>query len=904
MARPIVELFINDHKVYFQEPPEIFITYAHTDLHNPTVVKNSYTKTVTVEGTPENNRIFNNFYDLRRLNNGDLFNPSRKETFTLYRNGEPMESGYVKLDKVNRKNNRITYDITLYGGLGEFLYNLQYNEDGEQMKLSDLEYGTDFNFEVNKDTVRDAWRHIMGTKEVDNSELYDIINFAPCYNGIPEDFSADKVAIDMSSLSWNEQFANQITTSKDGYSTVDGWLLGELDKEYDEYQMYDIRSYLQRPVIRFKEIINACCNPENNGGYEVDLDPDFFSADNPYYDNAWMTLPLLTDTDEEEAAISLVMEGNKIIAKGAEANTKISFNLPVSMMTTVPNSQGISDNLYTGVQITLNPSKDWIKKGKVEGYNAARYLQLVAYDANNNVVGGSSILSFHTDILQATGFIYNPEYNATVNAVTGHYVNVGDSTITADAQDYRFNDAFYNLEVKNLVWQDGYYFKLVTKTAEIRKFEDLGELVGPNYLFKKNMYYGSEYTVTDVSWQDVIGSLNVNVTSKLNNFKRVVNKKLLLNSEATPCDYFLSYIKMFNLHIWKDMYENIIYVRKRNNYFSGVVKDLEDLVDRGDDITIRPLTFENKWLNFKAEYEQDEKIHKNYKDEYGLEYGIQKIDTNYAFDGSSKDILENYVFKGCVMNRNKSKYYVNLREQTDDGGIYWPPFMLDGCQTLLFNNDGDTTEGSYINSKTSIVSNSWWKERYYDFMPRPNFTDKDNKGVEGANVLLFYNGYSSLTDTANKPITMYLTDDIPQFERLNEDEPCWIWSTSSLYTRGLDEMPCFSRYLTNENGWVTHSWDFGTPKALYVPDYSIDQSSSLYTQFWQSYIRDQYNANTRVVECKVLLLEKVIGDWLQNFYYWDGRYWLLNKIEDYNPVSNDTTKCEFISVNDMNNYLQ
>ena len=71
--RPFVELYINDQKVYFKEPPEIFITYAHTDLHNPTVVKNSFSKTITVEGTPENNRIFNNFYDMRRINSDGLW---------------------------------------------------------------------------------------------------------------------------------------------------------------------------------------------------------------------------------------------------------------------------------------------------------------------------------------------------------------------------------------------------------------------------------------------------------------------------------------------------------------------------------------------------------------------------------------------------------------------------------------------------------------------------------------------------------------------------------------------------------------------------------------------------------------------------------------------------------------
>lgn len=906
MARPYCELYINDKKVYFKEPPEIFVTYAHTDLHNPTVVKNSYTKTITVEGTPENNKIFNDFYDMHRINDGELFNASRKENFTLYRNGEPMETGYVKLDKVEKNNGKISYSITLYGGLGQFLYNLQYNDKGEQMKLSDLEYSTDFTFEVNKNTVRDAWDHIMTNKQVENGELYDIINFAPSYNGIPEDFSADKVAIDMNSLSWNEQFKKQIITSKDGYTTVDGWLLGELEKEYDEYQMYDIRSYLQRPVIRFKEIFNACCNPENNGGYEVDLDEEFFTEANPYYENAWMTLPLLSNTDEEETPVSFSMSGDKILVNGAKDNTKLSFSIPFTMITTVPNYEAHStaNKLYTGVQITLNPSRNTIKQGKVEGYNATRYAQLVIYDANDRPVGGSTILSFHTDILQASEFEYDPEFNTTIVPVLGQYNNVGESQRYDNAKDFVFNNSYYFLDVKNFVWQDGCYMKLVVKTSERRKYNDAGEVVGPNYLYKNNMYYSGEDTVPTVFWEGNIGSLNVNVTSKLNNLKRIVNKKQLLNSEQTPCDYFLSYLKMFNLHIWKDMYDNIIYVRQRKNFFTGEVKDIEDFVDRGNTISIKPLTFENKWLNFKTEGETDDKLQKDYKNEYGVEYGIQKVDTNYAFDSSSKDVLENFAFKGCIMNRNKSKYYVNLREQTEDGGIYWPPFMLDGCQTLLFNSEGDTTEGSYLSSKTSIVSNGWWKERYYDFIPRPNFTDKDNKGVDGANVLLFYNGYGSLTDSQNRPITMYLTDDIPQFETLNEDEPCWIWSTGALYARGLNEIPCFSRYLTNDNGWITHSWDFGTPKALYVPDYNIDQNSSLYTQYWQPYIRDQYDANTRIVECYVLLRERVVGDWLQNFYYWDGRYWVLNKITDYNPVSNGTTKCEFISINNMNNYLQ
>ena len=906
MARPFVELYINDKKVYFKEPPEIFVTYAHTDLHNPTVVKNSYTKTITVEGTPENNRIFNDFYDMRRINGDDLFNPSRKESFTLYRNGEPMESGYVKLDKVNRNGNRVTYDITLYGGLGQFLYNLQYKEDGEQMKLSDLEYGFDMDLEVNKTNVLYAWNRINNYKPysstpiwlTDDYKIFDKINFAPCYNGIPENFSADKVAIDVQSFinADDEDLSKQFITEKDGYKTIDGWVLGELKKEYDENQMLDYRSYLQRPVIKFKEIISACSNPKNNGGYTVNLDSEFFNENNPYYENAWMTLPLLSEVEVEgegeEPVITLIQNGDSFNVSGGTNGNKITFKFNFEAFCNANSTVGgLSTNRY--IQTWDGSSESSVND---ESTNVARVIQIVAYDKNNNVIGWSDAYAFYTNGGISDDFYFKAEYGTKVNRIYGIYRKQSDGS-------YAFGNNATVITIENLTYDDGMYFKIAEKF-----WYSQNGYVSPNY---KELYYSTEAGYDDDNGNMVYNTVTVSVTSFFNKISlnetkttkkiKLINKKTLLNSEKTPCDYFLSYLKMFNLHIWKDMYEKTIYVKQRKNFFTGVIKDIEDYVDKGNDITITPLTFENKWLNFKADYEQDEKLHKDYKDEYGLDYGIQKVDTNYSFDNSSKDVLEKFVFKGCITTRQKSKYFVDLHiNETED--IQYPPFMLDGCQTLLFKQ-GDTTEASYITPKTTAVSKQWWDEHYYDLIPKPNFTDKDNKTTDGANVLLFYNGKQEVVNTEGDWIFLNISDDIPQFELLNDGEPCWIWTYNSTIVSRPPYLPIFGRYITNENGRITHSWDFGTPKALYVPDYSIDQSSCIYTQYWQPYIRDQYDANTRVVECKVLLKERVVGEWLQNFYYWDGRYWVLNKITDYNPVSNGTTKCEFISVNDMNNYL-
>ena len=61
--------------------------------------------------------------------------------------------------------------------------------------------------------------------------------------------------------------------------------------------MADLRWYLQRPVVSVKAFIAAVCDPRNNGGYEVTLDPTFFNAANPYYADAWWTLGMIATED-------------------------------------------------------------------------------------------------------------------------------------------------------------------------------------------------------------------------------------------------------------------------------------------------------------------------------------------------------------------------------------------------------------------------------------------------------------------------------------------------------------------------------------------------------------------------------------------------------------------------------
>lgn len=895
MLRPWIQLFIDGQEVDFTEPININMTYAHQDLHNPTVVRNSFSKTLKIDGTPKNNRIFGCFGNMDRIAaskegeyTGAYFNPSRKVDFALVRNGEQIERGYVKLDKVVKKGKKLSYDITLYGGLGQFLYNLTTKEDGEQMKLSDLDYGYNLDIEVNKEVVYNAWNSLneIGKFTGDTYEIYKHINFAPCYNGIPEDFSADKVAIDVNSFKTNApELYERFAVSKEGYGLIDGWLIGELKKEYDEWQMKDMRSYLQRPVIRFKDIIDACCNPINNGGYEVELDEEFFSADNPYYDNAWMTLPLLSEMEDliDNTEESIEYVDGKFTING-NIGDDIRFEVPFKL--TAESDLALSEDirrLFTGTwNNTLN-----IKS------NTAYYVQLVAYNSNDEVIGGSNVLSFYTSVGAMTDFQYDLEYEAPITVINDDFYRAkGETSFLFNYDGNYENYAEYKLFVDTTL-EEGMYFKLVLKQSVIEErtsgwggvlFTSLSSTSNPIDDAKVFAAFKESQLVVSVKYKA--------------GYK--VNKNMLLNSESTPCDYFLSYLKMFNLHIWSDNIEKKIYIKQRKNYFTGEKININGLVDRDSDITIKPIVYDAKWYNFNTEFDGDSLLNKTYKDNYGFDYGIQKVNTNYNFDSTSKDLLEKNVLKNCICNRAKSKYYVSVYEDYDN----LPPFYLDGFTTLLFNGEGDTIEANSFTPRTTVKSYNWWKEKGYDLMPKPDFRNKDGKGVDGANVLLFYNGKQILKDAEGNGLYFGISDDIPQFETLNDGEPCWIWSynwnNSITY---FDYLPVFSRYVTNENGWVTHSWDFGTPKQIYIPDYSIDNSSDIYTQYWKNYINDEFDSNTREVDLKVLLKGKVNPDFLQNFVYFDGCYWKIMEIVDYNPCSQETTKVKMVKVQDMNNYL-
>ena len=910
----LIHLYIGNEEVEFSTPPEILFNYAVTELNNPTIVKNSFSKTIEIEGTPNNNAIFGHFWNVERLQNtsgegnGVYFNASHKIPFKLYLNNDILETGYVKLDNVISNLNSIKYQITLFGGLGQFFYNLSTDAEGEPRKLSSLELGTDIGFTINIDTVKEAWDNLYGY-----SNKWNTINFMTAYEGYPSDFECDKVLINTK----NTGLVKSKGQDGKNYGTKNGWCMGELPNEMTEWEIRDLRSYLQRPVIRWKSIIEAICNPINNGGYTVHLDEDFFNNNNPYWYKTWMTLPLIQNLEygNEEN----VLDDNELIENETDGKTSSYMYQPL-----IPSlgefSQTIPSSINVRCKIKMNnvsfpyTSFVWYWNKKGDSYHSGHacygslFVQLIAKNGDT-VVGASQTynltspnrhdgdLRFGNNSRYEASHKYSPYLNKPIYDRLGwlqnHYWCYEDSK---EPMEFDFKITGINSPITGL---EVVYFW--GSSDDKRKKDGVNGMYAEPWDSGWATYSRSWQSVNDSNLTIEILSSNVKVVlgASLGRTQTKIDKYLLLNTEKTPADYFLSYIKMFGLYVTKDKITNDIYVTTRKNFYKrNDVRDLTPLLSK-EEVNILPLTFDTKWVEFANEsYETD--FYNTYKTSRGVEYGCKILNTGYEFIADKKNLIKDSVFKNAIEGLEKSKYYLSY---TNDKNIRsW----FNGLKYNLYNGD-DKIEviASTASAGNLLPINDVEGLKYYDLFPKIQL-HSENDGEDGNNILVFFSGFKDVVNRA-VPLYYYLTDDTQYQTALNEGKPCWMFTTEEVsgdkrVAYRLEKIPVFERYLTAEgNTKVERSLDFGTPQELFVPNYSITEDVNIYSAYWKSYLEDLYDVNNRVLTAYVNI-DMVDVDTLKAFYWFDNVIWVISKIVDYNPASPNLTKVEFIKVANIGNY--
>lgn len=945
--RKKIELYIGDELVELSSESVISLNYALEDTANPTIVKNMFSRSIDVPGTANNNRIFGRYYDLTRraslspaTTTGVDFNPLKRTPFTLYINSELVEQGYMQLNSVTKRNGIAWYTITLFGGLGDFFYNLMYDKNGEKRTLASLEYFIDYvdsgdaqmDFSINKDRVNDSWNNLGNGYD----SLSEVITHIPAYNGVPADFDAQHALIN----TYQSQIGltKEITDGGNKYTTYNGYAMVEFPRSLDEWETRDLRSYMQRPALQLRSLIRAIADENNNGGYKVNLDPTFFNEYNILYHDAYITLPMLKTSEHDTpiTEIPLSSANNGTIGGSTQVfkteislgscslssypiGASISVNIPISLKLGAVGTD--SNELYIDYTASARDSS-----GFYRDYSAKRAIvaRVVIRDIDTDEIITTSpnvALSYNGLYRRGWSNDYNPPYypDKGYRNVKGYFARAssndsftfvdtaGNNTIPVVAE-------FVKGQHNNIACTIEVYFSYdgFLHTTDSR----------PDILFSSNYYEGydsvglnqaiTEGAIYDIATEAIAPDGTVSILMEdlpTISSGAKITKQLLLGGTPSPAEYLLSYAKLFGLRFVKDVDSKTITITSK--YFRNDIVDINDRIDRGSDINIIPNVFDTKFLRLAIDT-PDTFLAKKYHKEYGVDYGQKRIDTAYEFNNETTEIYSDNIYKHAVPCRATSRLFYNYK---NNGGYTVHPPLAEDVKYTLFRNlasglQRTSTELLSKNIVDSAKTSALNATAGYDAMPKMCYFDMNDgqrEPVDIANNLVIYCGNYTPKDINGETITYMLTDDISEMIKLN-GKICYLLTESSKSASGSTiaiartSLPLFLSVKLYKD-IVYYSFDFAVPKEDYITGIAYDESATLYNRYWAKLYDDRIDIDTRKVSAMVDLSGiKVTGDMLRQFYYFDGCYWLLNKIEDYDPSIGGMTKCEFIKVKDINNY--
>jgi hypothetical protein len=359
---------------------------------------------------------------------------------------------------------------------------------------------------------------------------------------------------------------------------------------------------------------------------------------------------------------------------------------------------------------------------------------------------------------------------------------------------------------------------------------------------------------TNISARD--GIYDIGLQPDFTQYGQTFDLKNIINKDYKQIDFIKGVAHAFNLQFTSDEASKTIYVEPFDTFY----KPLSEAIDWTDKLDIGQ-EIQDKWLNVDIKRDLVFKYKTDSKDEKVRQRSIdyfKEIEDEYPYFETLSDEFE----RGTSTFENPFFAGTFNAKDLDSGSSSTPPFIA--CL---------------------------WEEKDEKGFISPNDYARPDKGFEFKPRLLYWKNYSptGLTfDTgkiatvqswtglkeiisANNGLTgsFVLSDRYPQATSVNRDD-----STSPILTYG--------------NVYVRDFDDVNDTYGAY--DYGKGLYETYYKQMIEMY---KYNPRVRVANLNLKISDIANLDF-RKLIYLDGVYWRINKISDYMPNSNTTTKVELI----------
>lgn len=782
------------------------LTFNVADIAKPDTRKADYSKTITLPGSKKLNKQFEHIFEVNL--SLQTFNPNLKTDVIYLVDGEINLDGYLQLKQVNiLDNDKVTYDCTIVGRLGDFVTDLgdkllddstmlwgnldhDYTLANQQASWTAttgyvypiVDYG--FNTGLVDWWVEELYPAIYAKEYIDRmfsasgyTYTSTFLTSAP-FNKLIVPFNGQEFAVTgsvieqriFSSTVPNFQLTGSTSQSIDfsAFSSITNFYRVNMTVENDPNNVYDTTTGLYQ------------CNATGtyNLYYELDLTATFSPIDYvtgvaPTFDTECIVAIL-----GEMEMLRLDNAGNPI---GGYNNTGVigskAFN--ISYAPVIPASTSSVSTVGT------NPFDS----------NYIETVDSLAYQNYNYVQGPTAVWST-TDPRQ---FATPKKYILVVNDV---FLNDTDQV---------------KIRIKS---------NLFTQEVELNSINNIGAIGTPvpttptTPLFRKSPNANSylDFARGTAELNLTAGVFRNSVSNKGYNEGNNIDMFSAIPKNIKQTDFFMSIVKMFNLYVQTDTAnDRNLFIEPRDDFYNSNV---------------------NNWS--------------------------QKLDISQPLEFLPMGALDSQRY---LYTYKADKDYYNELYTTTWGEIY-------GERLKRINNDFLKNEHKteVIFSPTPSVGQS------YNDKVIPTIKKVDNNGQEVrtiSNIRILY--YGGLKDTV------------------------YTWThQSDLVANQLEtQYPYAGHY--DDPFTPTIDINFGLTKEIYW-DNTFNAitwtDNNLYNKYHSKFIDEITDVNSKIVRGWFYLKPGDIRKLsFREQYYFDGAYFRLNKIENYNP-NNPLTKCEFLKLKD------
>lgn len=646
-----------NYEIELFDTESIPLTFNISDIKDPSTRKSSFSKTIKVPGTKNNNKVFGHFFEIE---GESRFNPAKKLDIYLLQDSFLIFDGILQLEKVIKLNeDKIDYEITLSGNLANIY------KEWSDMKLNELDFSEYDHFWTRDNIVQNidyglikkdgsnyqSWN--IGSAESFLDTFYDVDGYLGLDFGVgnPGVVVGDTIWIEMTDINTNSQYngwfkvlkrpvgqvvVNQMfgssTTSETGtikkispkgegycYPRIHyGDLIGDVYKVTDLF-----------PALYAKQIIDTAFNDA-----QFTYESEFFDSDlfrSLVIPNTYPNIPLLqSEINLRKFYVIKNSTQSQLYTNPSikEVLGPIVFNDETTPPASDPN------NLYNNTlgELTIPSTGEYIIRtnlnfdirsipdsvpviqGTFTGKTVVR--TRISYYKNSyldaNLIGFAEVSN---DFLHDGTVITDPlgtTQSGSVSCTLQQIFTAG--TVILQYIEWIIYKDFENVDVPDELYTNYEYFSNTV---------DLQPVNGQFYLDIKTGTHYDEFGITKTEGDEIILAQ-------------------ILPTDIKVADFFTSILKAFNLLVFPDPNnDRNLFIEPRDSFYTTDIVDWTKKLNTAQDLEILPLAAEAK-KKYIYKYKDDGDFwNKNYQDSIGYNYGEYQFnnDTDFNTDENKLELI-------------------------------------------------------------------------------------------------------------------------------------------------------------------------------------------------------------------------------------------------------------------------